>query len=224
MFKEESILQKVRTLGQEYIDEKRELEAQNIAKQIADENPQIVRIFQQSETSEQAKVTLKELVVSYLKNRPDALSYYKNIQSGKTIFDKLSWKDMGAIRLMDYIEHEGNTYEDLNLRGKKVTSAPIDWLWKAFKFNKIIAGPGFFTDMLYLFRQFSGLSTREIPSAKEILDWMERYPSGLDPEVVELRKKNMKRILGILIDKLDSGEIKSTKFTFKKGDTLKEKF
>jgi len=224
MFREESILQKVRVLGRDYIDEIREKDARKIAGKIKDENPEITRIFSHSETLDQLKSRLRKFVFDYLDNRPSAKQYYQDIGRGRVLFDKLSWKDMAAIRLLDYIDHEGKTYEDLNLRGKNVTTSPLEWTWKAIRFDQIVAGPAFFRDMLHLFRQYNGISRREIPSKEKIQEWMDRHPSGLNPRIVDLREKNMERILHIVLDKMEQGEFKSQKFSFKEGMSREEKY
>jgi lysine 2,3-aminomutase len=224
MFREESILQRVRVLGLDYIDEIREKDARKIVGKIKYENPEISSIFLDSETLDQLKAELQKIICDYLNNRPSAKQYYQGIGRGRALFDKLSWKDMAAIRLLDYIAHEGKTYNDLNLRGKKVTTSPLEWTWKAIRFNQIEAGPAFFRDMLHLFRQYNGISKREIPSKDKIREWMNRHPSGLDPGIVELREKNMERILHIVLDKMEKGEFRSQKFHFEEGMSREEKY
>jgi lysine 2,3-aminomutase len=53
---------------------------------------------------------------------------------------------------------------------------------------------------------------------------MQRHPSGLDPRIVRLREENRERILRILIQKLDAGEIRSRRYTFEPGLSHEEKF
>ena len=52
---------------------------------------------------------------------------------------------------------------------------------------------------------------------------MNRYSSGLDPEVVRLRKKNKLRILKTIINTIDERKIKSKKYSFKKGTSRQKK-
>ncbi len=70
--------------------------------------------------------------------------------------EKLTWKDFAAIRILDYIDNAGREFDDLNLRGEKAISNPIQLIWLAVNFGTGGAKPYFFEDMLYLFRQFSG--------------------------------------------------------------------
>jgi len=52
---------------------------------------------------------------------------------------------------------------------------------------------------------------------------MERYPSGLDPRIVALREENRNRILNVIIDRMDRGEINSQKYRFGPGMSRNEK-
>jgi lysine 2,3-aminomutase len=78
--------------------------------------------------------------------------------------------------------------------------------------------------MLYLFRQFSGTYTRELPDKDTLLEWMERYTDGLDPRIVKLREENRDRIINILIDKIDRGEINTGKYSFPPKASHEQKF
>ncbi|MEE8425259.1 MAG: KamA family protein, partial [Elusimicrobiota bacterium] len=81
-----------------------------------------------------------------------------------------------------------------------------------------------FEDMLHLFRQFTGRAKRSQPSRDEVEEWMERWPTGLDPRIVHLREENRDRILRILIEKIERGEVKSAKFKFAPGMSDEQKF
>jgi lysine 2,3-aminomutase len=77
--------------------------------------------------------------------------------------------------------------------------------------------------MIELFRQLRGESNQIIPDRDIIEKWMDRYPSGLDPRIVELRKENKERIINLLIDKIDSGEIRDQLYAFPDGLSYGEK-
>ncbi len=98
-------------------------------------------------------------------------------------------------------------YDDPNLRGERYYNYPIRMLWLAV--NQGIGGgkPPFFRDMLHLFRQINGKSHREFPDQQRIMEWMDRHPSGLDPEIVQVREENRNRILNLFIRKIEEGEI-----------------
>jgi lysine 2,3-aminomutase len=167
---------------------------------------------------------MKSWVMNYMKSRPNALKFYNGKNTGREQYNKLSWRDYAAIRLLDYIDNAGRKFEDLNLRGDITGSNPIKYIWMAVKFGTGGAETDFFKDMLHLFRQFSGKSKRELPSKEKVLEWMSRHPSGLDPQIIKIRKKNRDRILNVIIRKLDSGEIKSNRYQFVPGMSEEQKF
>ena len=132
--------------------------------------------------------------------------------------------DYAAIRLLDYIDNAGREFVDPNLRGQLAVNSPIRLLWLAVNRGTGGARPGFFDDMLHLFRQLTGRSERSSPNREQIEAWMERYPPGLDPRIVALREENRDRILNIIIDRMDRGEIHSPKFKFETGMSRTEKY
>jgi lysine 2,3-aminomutase len=46
---------------------------------------------------------------------------------------------------------------------------------------------------------------------------MARYPSGLDPRIVALREENRDRILNVILDRIEAGEIQSQRFCLAEG-------
>lgn len=192
--------------------------------QLLKENPKLKEIMQKSRDVTEALMGVRSWVLDELQSRPEALQFYKGETTGHQAFAKLSWNDYAAIRILDYLDNAGREFVDLNLREAVAISNPIKQIWLAATYGTGGAKPFFFEDMLHLFRQFSGKSHRKIPSSGTVKKWMERYPSGLEPQVVWLRRENCDRILNILIDKIDSGDIKSTEFTFDPGMSREQKF
>ncbi|MGD9202729.1 MAG: KamA family protein, partial [Chitinispirillia bacterium] len=82
----------------------------------------------------------------------------------------------------------------------------------------------FFQDMLELFRQFTGRNKLHLPSKETVKKWMERYPSGLDPHIIKFREENRERIINIIIDKIEKGEINKPKYSYLKKMTREQKF
>ena len=78
--------------------------------------------------------------------------------------------------------------------------------------------------MLNLFRQFSGKTKKQTPSKDDILNWMDRFPSGLEPKIIKIRESNRDRIINILIQKIDEGEIKSPNYYFEANMSSEQKF
>lgn len=180
------------------------------------ENPILGTIMLESATEEQAVERVREWVRDEFRDRPGVLAFQSG-QTDRQAFEALEWKDYAAIRLLDYVDNSGIEVPDLNLRGEPAISDPIRLLWLAVNRGTGGAKPAFFEDMLYLFRQLTGRRDRHpVRSRRQIESWMARYPSGLDPEIVALRHENRDRILRVIIDYIDRGEIRSDKYAFEK--------
>jgi lysine 2,3-aminomutase len=200
------------------------VKAHKILRQIHTENPDVREILLQANNKEEAILGMRRWIKPHFDKNPQALDYFQERSKGREAYNKLSWQDIGAIRMMDYIHNAGRIFEDINLQGELVGSHPIKYLWLATKFGTGGAKPDFFTDMLMLFRQIKGSLERKTPSLDQLETWMKRHPSGLDEEMVKIRRQNRDRILKIIIQKIDQGEIKSNRYYFEQGTSLEQKF
>ncbi len=190
---------------------------------ILEENPVLERILRKSTTEKEAARSVRDWIQPMLKRNPAAESFYFSVEHNHELFQELDSRDFAVIRLLDYIENSGKSFDDQNLQDEPAETNPVKMLWLAT--NKGIGGakPDFFIDMLFLFRQLNGKLSSEIPHREQIEEWMERYPSGLESKIVELRKENRNRIIRVLIKKIDSGELKSKIYSFKPGLSQAEK-
>ncbi len=200
------------------------VKSHRLLKTLLNENRRLEEIMRNSKNETEARIGVREWVLEELRDRPHALAYYEGRRADREAFEKLKWSDYAAIRLLDYIDNAGREFVDPNLRGQLAVSNPIRLLWLAVNRGTGGAKPYFFEDMLHLFRQFSGQSERRVPSREQVEDWMAHYPSGLDARIVALREENRERILNIIIDRIDRGEIHSPKFKFEPGMSRREKF
>lgn len=200
------------------------VKSHKLLKKLLKENPRLEEIMRNARNETEALIGVRNWILAHIKKNPSAYSFYKRLKKGRESFESLTWQDYAGIRLLDYIDNAGREYEDLNLRGEIAISNPIKLIWLAVNFGTGGAKPYFFEDMLYLFRQFSGTYKRELPSREDLSEWMERYPSGLDPRIVKLREENRERIINILIDKIDSGEIGSERYRFPEKLSHEQKF
>lgn len=198
--------------------------AYRLLEELLRENPRLEEIMRSSKNEVEALVGVRKWVLAELEGRPAAMKFYESTRPSREDFEALGWSDIAAIRILDYIDNAGREYEDLNLRGERAVSNPVNDLWLAVNHGTGGAKPYFFEDMLHLFRQLSGRATRRMPSKEHVLKWMDRHPSGLDPRIVHLRAENRERILKTLIRKLDGGEIRSSRFQFEEGLSDEEKF
>lgn len=200
------------------------VKSHKLLKKLLKENPKLEEIMRNARNETEALIGVRNWVLEYIRNKPTAYDFYKKLKKGREWFEELTWQDYAAIRLLDYIDNAGREYEDLNLRGEIAISNPIKLIWLAVNFGTGGAKPYFFEDMLYLFRQFAGSYQRTMPNKEDLFDWMERYPSGLDPRIVKLREENRERIINILIEKIDNGEIKSDRYKFEPKMSHEQKY
>lgn len=200
------------------------VKAHRVLKQLLKENPKLEEIMRNSRNETEALIGVRNWIMISLKERPETSKFYRNEVQGREAFEKLNWKDFAIIRLLDYIDHAGKEYKDSNIRGEIAVSNPVKMIWLAVTKGTGGAKPAFFKDMLYLFRQFRGEYTCELPSKEKIKEWMDRYPSGLDPRIVKLREENRDRIIELLIEKIDKGELTDSKYQFAEGMSKEQKF
>jgi lysine 2,3-aminomutase len=181
------------------------------------ENPKLDEIMRNSKNETEALIGVRDWVLTELKKSPDAYRFYTQKTNDRESFESLEWKNYASIRILDYIDHAGIEYVDLNLRGEMAVSNPMKLIWLGINRGTGGAKPGFYEDMIHLFRQFSGTDEHRIPDPGTVEKWMERYPSGMDPRIIELRRENKERILKLIISKINSEEIKDKKYFFEAG-------
>ncbi len=195
------------------------VESHKLLKQLLNENPAFEEILRSSKNETEVVVGVRDWIEKTLKDRKDAFKFYHSLHPTRELFNRLEWRDYAIIRILDYIDHVGKEYPDLNLRGEIAVSNPLRLIWLAVNKGTGGAKPGFFKDMIQLFQQLSGDTRSHLPSREKVEEWMDNYPSGMDPRIVELREENKQRIIRILIKKLEKGVIKSVKYIFEEKDS-----
>lgn len=200
------------------------VKSHKLLKLLLKENTDLEEVMQNARNEIEALIGVRNWVLAMLDDKPDVLAFYDGKRAVPEAFEKLSWPDYAAIRILDYVDNAGREFEDLNLRGERAVSNPIKLIWLAVTQGTGGAKPDFFEDMLELFRQLHGRQERYIPDREKVEEWMERFPSGLDPRIVKLREENRDRILNIIITKIDSGEIKSKRFAFEPDMSQEQKY
>ncbi len=193
--------------------------AKNQLKTFLKENPRVDELIKKSADVTNFMDGIRSMAMEYMEDNPHTHAFYRFEAEGRDAMEALGWRDYAAVRILDYLDHAGNSYEDLNLRGDKVGNDPFRWLYDAATAGKNGLTADFLQDMIYLFRQFRGELVREIPSKSQVLAWMGTHPSGLEPEVMAAREKNKTRIIRILAHKIHKGELVSQRFFFPEGLT-----
>ncbi len=213
--------------GQQYIDKLDRIainvRSHKLLRQLLNENPTLEEILRNSKNETEVVVGVREWIQKSLKDRENAFRFYHARHAKRELFEKLEWHDYAIIRILDYIDHAGKEYPDQNLHGEIAVSNPLRLIWLAVTRGSGGAKPDFFVDMIMLFRQLRGDSTAPEFSRDRVQEWMDRFPSGLDPRIVKLREENKQRIIEILRDQISSGKIKSRRYFFEQGISEEEK-
>jgi lysine 2,3-aminomutase len=197
------------------------LRSQKMLQKLLAENPRLDQILQQSKSVTETLTKMKEWINESIQNRPFLQAYYK--EQSKINFDNLKWSDIAALRIDDYIAHTGRKFEDLNRRGAMIENNPFQLLWLAVHKGTGGAKPAFFEDMIHLFDQFSKDGNKIQLSPDTIAENMNRFPHGMEPEIIKLREQNRDRIISVIINKIDNGIIKDKNFSFEPNMSQDEK-
>lgn len=191
-----------------------------LLRQLLEENIQLKKLLTLSSNKATFNENIKNRVLNNLKNKPKALAYYNNNEGELA---SLTWKDIAAIRILDYIDHTGESHEDLFLHGKEVYSKPFDLVWDDFNNIKTDSNNDFYIDIIALFRQYNGSLEQTFPNATQMNKWMDRFPSGLEQNIIDIQTDNKINILKKIIKKIDEGEYKSNSYYFEEGLSQEEK-
>lgn len=210
----------IRRLDQVAISSK----AAKILQTLLEENPRIHQLLVSSTTLEEASTNIQHFVLELFKTHPEAEKAATSAMPDIAQYQRLSWSDYALVRLYDYVTHAGKVFEDQNLRGGLTETNPVKVLWLAVKYGTGGALVDFFIDMLMLFRQLNGTLELNPPSQETLIRWMDQHPSGTDPHIVDCRSKNKARILRLIIQKLNRGELTSRRYVFDPGMSDDEKY
>jgi lysine 2,3-aminomutase len=193
------------------------VKSHKLLRQLLRENPELEEILRNSKNETEVVVGVREWIERSLKDREIAFRFYHSKHADRELFEQLEWRDYAIIRILDYIDHAGKEYPDLNLRGEIAVSNPLRLIWLAVNKGTGGAKPDFFIDMIMLFRQLRGDSKQNTFSLEQVHDWMDRYPTGLDPRIIQLREENKQRILLILKKQIEKESGESSRYHFEPG-------
>ena len=159
---------------------------------------------------------LEHIRVTLQTTYPEGWAYLQ----GEKNFYQLSEAALAHVRLYDYVVFDQATFTD---GADEVISQPISLLRSYLKKERATIHPDFAEEMIHLFALLNKEEARAIPSRGEVMEWMERHPSGLDPKVIAWRKKNKQRIIALLVQKIDERADTEKLYTFKPSLSQKEK-
>ena len=169
--------------------------------------PQLVTMAEESESA----ALFKEALRSFVSSRIDRTVGGSNM--GNAV----------AKRILLLIEHDGMMVSELST-GEEIPVWTITCLWQflAGKLEEDVS-PDFFID---LYRQFELLEKPEeiVPDRSLVKRQMNRWPTGLDEEVMAIRYSNKERIIAGLIRKIERRHAPTSRFQFTEGMSYAEKY
>ena len=167
----------------------------------------LVLMAKTCETPDIFKEQLKAFVTEAIKDKSD------DIQT-KTIIAK---------RIIRLIENDNTIVEELST-GEKLHIKTISLLWEFLHVKSEIKSNSL--DLIIdLYHQFNLLKKPGSykPSIHTIKRYMNRWPTGLDKEVMAIHSENKARIIKMLVKKIEKRHAPSSKFQFDEGMSYEEK-
>ena len=169
--------------------------------------PQLVTMAEESESA----ALFKEALRSFVSSRIDRTVGGSNM--GNAV----------AKRILLLIEHDGMMVSELST-GEEIPVWTITCLWQflAGKLEEDVS-PDFFIDLYW---QFELLEKPEeiVPDRSLVKRQMNRWPTGLDEEVMAIRYSNKERIIAGLIRKIERRHAPTSRFQFTEGMSYAEKY
>ena len=169
--------------------------------------PHLVNIAKKSETPGQFKDKLRLFVSSLSEQAAPAEANIRELVIKR------------FLRLIDY----DNTQVDELSTGERLTIRTITYLWQFL--NDCLPNEVSADLLIDLYHQLDSLEhPREIlPDYRQMKRRMERWPTGLDREIIAMREANKERIIHCLIHKIER-RTHSSPFRFEEGMTEEKKY
>lgn len=80
-----------------------------------------------------------------------------------------------------------------------------------------------FIDLFFQFKRLEGLELQPL-TPQRVRSRSDRWPTGLDPEVVEVRARNRERMLHLLVQKIENRKSTPSRFRFEEGMSYEDKY
>lgn len=126
------------------------------------------------------------------------------------------------IRLL--IDYDGRQVGELST-GQQMPVQTLTLLWRFLSgmLENVEMRTDLFIDLFYLFKRLGGL---ELPplSMPRVRSRTERWPTGLDSEVAEIRAENRERMLHLLVQKIENRKSTPSRFRFTGEMTYEDKY
>lgn len=120
-----------------------------------------------------------------------------------------------------FVANEGTTIHEWS-RDEQIPLKTIEMLHSFLRHEADTTyGTDLYIDLFMLLRQLTGDSPHA-PSEKKIRELTDRWPSGLDKDIIAIREENRERMIHLLIEKVEHAH--STRFHFLDGMTYEQKY
>ncbi len=190
------------------------LKSAKLVRRLLRENPRLERIYRESDTEEKTGQLIRNWALEVIGENKCAMAYYRRDAQGYESCHRLRWKDMAAIRILDYLDNAGREFENPYMGREIMINDPFNFLWLAIKNGTGGSKPLFFEDMIRLFRQLTGQLPQSVPGRSKVEEWMNRWSHGVEEKIVREREANKERIIGVLADRIEDCETGGGSFSF----------
>ena len=126
------------------------------------------------------------------------------------------------IRLL--IGYDGREVSELST-GEQMPVRTLELLWQFLtgRLENPEMRCDLFIDLFFQFKRLEGLELQPLtPQRVRIRN--DRWPTGLDPEVVEVRARNRERMLHLLVQKIENRKSTPSRFRFEEGMSYEDKY
>lgn len=189
---------------------KREPIATNLSKLKKAYNQRFPHLIQLAASNEDL-ASFKEALSAYLHDRLEA------DECGNGLVRK------AANRILLLIENDGREVDELST-GKKLPIHTILYLWQFLRgtLSDKVSGDM----MLDLYHLFAAVEdpVEEVPDRSLVKRQMQRWPTGLEPEVLAIREENRRRIMLCLVRRIERRHAPSSRYQFAEGMSDEEKY
>lgn len=121
--------------------------------------------------------------------------------------------DRIARQLLLMLDYEGKVVDELST-GEHLQMNSFGYLWKFLRGEEPGGvSTGLYMDFYHLFFKLEH-PVRVSPDKRQLKQWMRRWKTGLDEDVMEVRKRSKDRIVRCLIDKIDRRHSIHSKYVF----------
>lgn len=180
-------------------------------------------------TQKQAiRFTRLQLLEQYRSMFPELVSIAVNsdLTSFKSYIGDLSSSsnNMNAAEtIMSLLDNDGKTVRELST-GEDIQMGIISGLYSFLRGDddETDCGADALLDVYYqLCRLDSGIAGS--PDKEIVSCWMERWPSGLEPDVLDVMERNRQRIMHYLVEKVSGKSNRSVHYRFEEGMSYEDK-